>query len=113
MCEPVDRDVRGQVVDAVQRLAESERVRLRCGDTDEQLPGQTGTRGDGNGIDITQADAGLLQRTVHGWHDRFEMRTAGDLGHHTAEARMLFDAGCQRIGKQLAATHDADTCLVT
>ena len=42
--ELVDRDVRGQVVDAVQRGAERERERLGRGDADQQRAGQARAR---------------------------------------------------------------------
>ena len=42
--ELVDGDVRGEVVDAVDRLAEPERQRLGRGDADEQRAGQARAR---------------------------------------------------------------------
>ena len=42
--ELVDGDVRGEVVDAVQRLAEPDRERLGRGDADQQGAGQARAR---------------------------------------------------------------------
>ena len=42
--ERVDGDVRGEVVDAVQRLAEPERERLGGGDADQQRAGEARAR---------------------------------------------------------------------
>ena len=53
--ELVDRDVGGEVVDAVDRLAETERQRLGGGHADQQRPGQSGAVGDGDRVDVVEA----------------------------------------------------------
>ena len=53
--ELVDGDVGGEVVDAVDRLAEPERQRLGGGDADEQRPGQAGAVGDRDRVDVVEA----------------------------------------------------------
>ena len=53
--ELVDGHVRGQVVDAVDRLAEAERQRLGGGHAHEQRAGQAGAVGHGDGVDLMRA----------------------------------------------------------
>ena len=62
--ELVDGDVRGEVVHAVQRLAEAERQRLGRGDPDEQGAGQARSAGDGDRVDVVQPYAGGLARAL-------------------------------------------------
>ena len=52
--ELVDGDVGGEVVDAVQRLAEPDRQRLGRGHADEQRAGQAGAAGHGDRVDLVQ-----------------------------------------------------------
>ena len=52
MLEPVDRDVRGQVVHAVDRLAQRVRECLGRGDADQQRAGEARTSGDRDGVDV-------------------------------------------------------------
>ena len=54
MLELVDGDVGGEVVDAVQRLAEADGQRLRRRDADEQRAGETGTAGHRDRVDLVQ-----------------------------------------------------------
>ena len=64
--ELVDRDVGGEVVDAVQRLAEAQGQRLGAGDPDQQRAGQAGPAGDRDGVDVAQRDAGGLAGPLDG-----------------------------------------------
>ena len=59
--ELVDGDVRGEMVDAVQRLAQPERERLGGRDADQQRAGQPRPGGDGDGVDIGQAMPAVAQ----------------------------------------------------
>ncbi len=77
--ELVDGDVRGEVVDAVDRLAEPERQRLGGGDADHQRAGQAGAAGDRDRVDVVEPDAGGLAGPLDGRHHRLEVRAAGDL----------------------------------
>ena len=110
--ELVDRDVGGQVVDAVDRLAEPERERLGAGDSHQQRTGEAGTAGDGDRVDVAQRDAGRLGRPLDRRDHRLEVRTAGHLGHHAAEPGVLLDAAGDRVGQQRVAPDDADPGLV-
>ena len=53
----VDGDVRGQVVDPVQRLAQRQRVRLGRGDADQQRAGEPRPRGHRDGVDVVEGRA--------------------------------------------------------
>ena len=110
--ELVDGDVGGEVVDAVDRLAEPDRQRLGRGDADQQRAGQAGAAGHRDRVDVVQPDAGGLAGPLDGRHHRLEVRPAGHLGHDAAEARVLLDAAGDRVGEQGVAAHDADAGLV-
>ena len=110
--ELVDGDVRGEVVDAVERLAEPDRERLGGRDTDEQRAGQAGSAGDGDRVDVVRRDAGRLAGPLDGRDHRLEVRPAGDLGHDAAEPGVLVDAARDRVGQQRVAADDPDAGLV-
>ena len=110
--ELVDGHVRGQVVDAVERLAGRERVRLGRAHADQQRAGQARPGRDRDGVDVGEAHARLGQRPVDGRHHGLQMRPAGDLGHDAAESRVLVDAGGNRVGEQLMPAHQAHARLV-
>ena len=94
----VDGDMRGQVIDPVQRLAQREGVRLGRGHPDEQRPGQPRPRGDGHGVDLARPDARGREGPVKGRDHRLQVRPAGHLGHHPAEPRVLVHARRDRVG---------------
>jgi len=108
----VDGDVRGQVIDSVQRLAEPERVRLGRGHPDQQGAGQPGPRGDGHGVDLAGPDPGGGQRAVESRDHRLQVRPAGHFRHYAAEARVLVHAGGDGVGEQVVAAHQPDPGLV-
>jgi hypothetical protein len=110
--EPIHRDVRGEMVDAVQRFAHRDRIRLRRRDADQQRAGQSRTRGDGDCVDVGPLDPRIGERPVHRRLHRFEMRAAGDFRYDAAEACVLLDARRECVGEQLRAAHDADAGLV-
>ena len=113
MFQLVDGDVRGQVVDAVQRLAQRERVRLGRRHPDEQGAGQPGPGGDGHGVDLTRTDARGGERAVEGRDHRLQVRPAGYLGHHAAEPGVLVHAGGDGVGQQFVPADQPDPGLVT
>ena len=110
--ELVDGDVGGEVVDAVQRLAEPDRQRLGGGHADEQGAGETGAAGHGERVDLVQAHAGGLAGALQRRDHRLEVRAAGHLRHHAAEAGVLLDAAGDGVGEQRVAADDPDAGLV-
>ncbi len=110
--ELVDRDVRGQVVDAVDRLPETEGQCLGGGDPDQQRADQARAAGDRDRVDVVGPDAGGLAGPLDGRHHGLEVGTAGHLGHDPSEPRVLLDAAGDRVGEQGVAADDADTGLV-
>ena len=85
--ELVDGDVRGEVVDAVDRLAEPDRQRLGRGHADQQRAGQARAAGDRDRVDVVEADAGGRRtparwsapspRGAPGWRPRARRRRTG------------------------------------
>ena len=110
--ELVDRDVRGEVVDAVQRLAQPEGQRLGGGHPDQQRAGQARAAGHRDRVDVVQPDPGGLAGPLDGRHHRLEVGPAGDLGYDAAEPGVLVDAAGDRVGQQRVAADDADAGLV-
>ena len=110
--ELVDGDVRGQVVDAEDRLSDRQRVGLRRGHPHEQRAGQTWAGCHRDCVDLREPQSGLVERPVHGGDHRLEMRATRHLGHHTAEPGVLLHTRGPRVGQQLATTDDADSGFV-
>ena len=102
--ELVDGDVGGEVVDAVERLAEAQRERLGGGDADQQRAGQAGPAGDRDRVDVVQRDAGGLAgpldgrapspRGGRGWPPRARRRRSGRAPRRCWRPRRR--AGCGR-----------------
>jgi hypothetical protein len=110
--ELVDGDVRGKVVDAVQRLAERERVCLGRADPDKQRSGQARARGDRDRVHVRQRDPGAGQGPVHRGNHGLQVGPAGHLGHHAAEPGVLVHAGRDRVGEQFVPADQACPGLV-
>jgi hypothetical protein len=108
----IDGDVRGEVVDAVERDVEREGVGLGRGDAHQQRAGETGSRGDRHGVDVPRGDTCVGQRPVHGRDHRLEVRPGGDLGHHAAEPLVLVHRRGQCVGQQCVPAHQPDAGLV-
>ena len=105
-------DVRGQMVDAVQRLAECERVRLGGGHADQQRALQARPGRNRDRVDLGRRDTGLGQRAVEGRDHRLQVRPAGHLGHHAAEPGVFLDAGGHRVGEQFVPANQPDAGFV-
>src|SRR5690348_1224231 len=112
VCKPVYRYMRGEVVDAVQRLVEGKCIGLGRCDPDEQRTGQARPSRDRDRVDLTQCHAGLLESSMDGGDHRLQVRTARNLWYDAAEACMFVHAGGKRVGKKFAAANDADAGLV-
>ncbi len=110
--QDVHRHVGRQVVDAEQRLAQTEGERLGRGDPHQQGTRQTRAVRDGDRVEVVQADAGLGARPLDHGHHRLHVGAAGHLGDDTAEPRVLVHAAGDGVREQGAAPHDADAGLV-
>ncbi len=104
--------MRGQVVDAVERLAERQRVGLGRADADQQRPGEAGPGRDRDGVHLAKADPRGSQRPLDRGNHRLQVRPAGDLGYHAAEPGVLGHAGRDGIGEQFVAADQPDARLV-
>ncbi len=110
--DDVDGDVRGQVVDAVDRGAERHGERLGRSDPDEQGSGQSRPGRHGDRVEVAEPDARVAAGPLDRRHHGLEVRPARDLGHDPSEAGVLLDAARDRVDEQGLAAHDADPGLV-
>ena len=102
--ELVHGHVGGEVVDAVQRLAEAQGQRLGARDPHQQRAGEPGPAGDGDGVHVAQRDAGRLAgpldgrapwpRGAPGWRPRAPPRRSGRARRRCWRRRRR--AGCGR-----------------
>ena len=102
--ELVDGDVRGEVVDAVERLAEPDRQRLGRRDADEQRAGQARSAGDRDRVDVVRARCRPSRRPARssapsprgapGWRPRARRRRTGRARRRCSRPRR--PAGCGR-----------------
>ena len=92
MFQLVDGHMGSQVIDAIQGLAERYRVGLSRRHSYQKRPGQSGSGGNGDGVDIAEPDPGLGERPVNRRHHGLQMGPAGDLRHYAAESGVLVDA---------------------
>jgi hypothetical protein len=97
----VDGDVRGEVVDAVERHVPGRGVGLGGGHADEQRPGQAGTGGHRDRVDVAGAHPGRREGAADGRDHRVEVGAGRHLRHDAAEAGVLLDAGGHLVGQQL------------
>ena len=116
MVVDVGGKVSAEMIDGVERHTPGRGVGLGGRHPHHQGPGQTGT--DGGGDDIGTGDSCGGQRPSHGGSERLEVRTRGDLRHHTAVAGVLVDAGGHLVGQQCdgpvgVETGDTDSRFVT
>ncbi len=109
----VDGHVRGQVVDAVQRLVQSQGKGFGCGNSHNQRAGQTGTGGDGDRVEVAQLDPSLVQPPAQGRDHRLDMSPAGNFGDDPAEAHLFINAAGHGIGEQTVSGDDPDPSLIT
>ncbi len=110
--ELVHGDVRGQVIDAVQRLVQRHRVGLRRGDPDQQRAGQAGPGRHGDRVHRGQLLARGREGALHRRDHRLQVGAARHLGHHPAEPGVLVHARRHRVGQQFAAADQPGARLV-
>ncbi len=108
----VHGDVRGEMVDPVDRLFGGDRVPLGRSHPDQQRPGQTGAGGDRDRVDVGERHPRLGQRPPHRRHNGLQVRPAGHLRHHPTESGVLVHARRERVGEQGVPAHDTDAGLV-
>jgi len=84
-------DVAFKMVDGDERQPLREGKRLRVGNSHQQSPGQAGTGGDGDGVQIGEGDAGLGESFADDRDNGAQMLAAGQLRDHPAVARVRGD----------------------
>ena len=100
--ERVDRDVRGQVIHAVNRLLDAASAKpLAAATPTSSAPASPGPGGNRDRVDVGERDAGRW-RAPGGMVGiiRFQVRAAGYFGHDAAEPGVQLDAGRHRVGEQ-------------
>jgi hypothetical protein len=98
-------DVALKVIDCDERDVLRTSQSLCVGDTDKEGAGQTRTRGDCDGVEVAELDAGLKQSTADDGNDGTEMLAGGKLWNHPSIASMGADLrrndGRERSGAAL------------
>ena len=113
MFEDVDRDMCGEMIHAVQRLAQSKCVRLRRRDTDEQRARQTWARRHRDRVDVTRVrhrprcSARCIAGTIASRCAR--LATSGTTPPKRACSSTLLAIA---LASSVCAAHDADAGLV-
>ena len=87
------RVVAVQVADGDQRQAAREGQRLGGRQPDQQCPDQARALGDGDGDDLVESGAGIVQRPFDHGHAQLQVPARGHLGHHPAVAGMQLGLG--------------------
>ena len=85
MLERRREEVPLHVVDAEQWNVARECQRLAVADSDEERAHQSGSVGDGDGVQIIQTRPSFFDRALDDGHDAGQMRARGYFGYDTAE----------------------------
>ncbi len=99
-------DVAGEMVHGDERLAQREGESFSVSDADEQSADQAGTLGDGDGIEVLQSDAGLLDGFADDRDDLAEMFAGGEFRDDSAVFSVNFDLGRDDAGENAFAVGD-------
>lgn len=78
------KDVALEVVDGKERFREGEAERLGVGDADEQGAGETWAGGDGDGVEVGEADVRAGDGFANHRNDVAEVLSAGEFGDDAA-----------------------------
>ena len=89
-------DVAFEVIDGDEGKFLSEGEGFGVGDTDEECARETGTAGDGDGVEVIKGDVGLGQGGANNGNDGAEMLAGGQLGD---------DAAVTGVGGDLRRNH--------
>ena len=95
-----------EMVDGHEGHVPHEREGLGRAHADEERTDETGTDGGGHGVDMVVGDARLDECSGDDGSEQFDVRPAGDLGHHATEAGMEFNLARHHRGEHLMAVHD-------
>jgi putative nucleotidyltransferase with HDIG domain len=107
-------DVPLQVVDGHQRFVEGKGQRLGVSNSNQQCSGQARPLGDGDGIEILEADPCFLQRSPNDRHDIAQMFARGKFRNHPTIGRVGGDLRRHDVGKDtMSALHHRGRRLVT
>ena len=104
--------MRSEVIDAVDRLVQRHGQALGRAHPDQEGAHQAGPRRHRDRVNVAERHPRLGYRAIQGRFEGLEVRPARDLGHDTAEACLLIDAGGHRVRKKSVAAHEGDTCLI-
>ena len=99
-------DVAVQVVDGHEREPARPGERLRRREADEQRADQARPARDGDGLDVVEGGAALLERLGEHRADELEVPARGDLGHDAAVARVQLGLRGDDVGAHLAVPRD-------
>ena len=88
------------------------RKRLGRSNSNHQGACQPWTIGDRNRVDLTHREIRVFERLSNGGLQRLEVSPCGDLGHNTAELRMLIHGAVKGICKKSIALDYPDSSFI-
>lgn len=80
--EPVGIDMGFEVVDGIERLLPENGESARGERADEERAEQAWSMSDGDGVDFSFGEVGVLKCLMNNWEDGFKMRAGGDLWNY-------------------------------
>ncbi len=95
-------DVTFEMIHGDERLAQREGQRFGIGDADQQRAGESGAAGDGDCVNILEANVSLSKRSAHHGDDIPQVLARGEFGDDSAEERMSGNLRGHDIGEGLA-----------
>ena len=95
-----------QVVDAVKRPAEGERVRLRGSNAHNQTADEAGSAGDGDPVDLGKGCFGTFERVFDGGGEQRHVTTARNFGNDAAVLGMKRVLVCCHATKVRRSRHE-------
>ena len=92
-----------EMIDGDEGFVGGQRDRLARGQPDHDAADQAGTGGGGDGVDVVERAARLVQRAADQMVERIDMGARGDFRHDAAIGRMFGDLAQDGVGQNVAA----------
>ena len=101
------------MVDANERLAQSERQALRRAQANQERARQTRPTSRRDRVEFAGGDNRFAKRLAGDRHEVVQVLARGEFRHYAAVLLMKFYLGGNRVGENTAIAQHGDTCFVT